>query len=187
MSSTVVKTYRQKERKKNESCLHSCLLNKLVDFDQTCTETPLRHDHTIKTENEPFLHSISWTNWWVGRTQFSSENIVIFSLIFDRIFAKLAGIQNRCKISDEFKFQPDLRVSIRHTFWCRSYLMNHACYGSEISYMDSSWKNSCHIFFLKRDISLSGVMPLWKKSEWNLVRKISWKVFELESWNLVSW
>ena len=42
-------------------------------------------------------------------------------------------------------------------------------------------------FFLVRVISLSGVMPLWKKSIWHLVSKISWKVFELGAWNLVSW
>ena len=40
-------------------------------------------------------------------------------------------------------------------------------------------------FFLVRIISLSSVMPLWKKkSEWNLVSKISRKVFELGAWNL---
>ena len=42
-------------------------------------------------------------------------------------------------------------------------------------------------FFLVRVISLSGVMPLWKKSQWNFVSKISRKVFELGAWNLVSW
>ena len=41
-------------------------------------------------------------------------------------------------------------------------------------------------FFLVRVLSLSGVMPLWKKSAWNLVGKISRKVFELGTWNLVS-
>ena len=35
-------------------------------------------------------------------------------------------------------------------------------------------------------------LPFWsyaplKKPEWNLVSKISWKVFELGAWNLVSW
>ena len=35
-------------------------------------------------------------------------------------------------------------------------------------------------------------LPFWsyaplKKSEWNLVNTISWKVFELGAWNLVSW
>ena len=55
------------------------------------------------------------------------------------------------------------------------------------SYMDSSWKISWPIFFLVPVISLSGIMPLWKKSVWNLVSKISQKVFELGAWNLVSW
>ena len=41
-------------------------------------------------------------------------------------------------------------------------------------------------FLLVRVISVSGVMPLWKKSAWNLVSKISRKVFELGAWNLVS-
>ena len=50
-------------------------------------------------------------------------------------------------------------------------------HGFEISYMDSSWKISCPVFFfLVWVISLSGVMLLWKKSEWNFVCKISWTV-----------
>ena len=44
----------------------------------------------------------------------------------------------------------------------------------------------CDFFFLQV-ISLSGVMPLWKKTEWNPVSKISLKVFELGAWSLVSW
>ena len=48
-------------------------------------------------------------------------------------------------------------------------------------------KTADQYFFLVQVISLSGVMPLWKKSEWNLVSKISRKVFELGAWNLVSW
>ena len=51
----------------------------------------------------------------------------------------------------------------------------------------SSWKNSWPIFF-----SCPSSLPFWshaplKKSEWNLVSKISRKVFELGAWNLVSW
>ena len=30
-----------------------------------------------------------------------------FSVIFTQIFAKVAGIQDRCNIPDELKFQPD--------------------------------------------------------------------------------
>ena len=41
-------------------------------------------------------------------------------------------------------------------------LSKTACWGLEISYMDSSWKNSWHVFFLVWVISLSGVMPLRK-------------------------
>ena len=46
-------------------------------------------------------------------------------------------------------------------------------------------KKLTHIFFLVRVASLSGVMRLWKNR--NLDSKISWKVFELGFWNLVSW
>ena len=40
--------------------------------------------------------------------------------------------------------------------------------------------------------SCPSYLPSWsyaplKKSEWNLVIKMSWKVFKLETWNLVSW
>ena len=59
--------------------------------------------------------------------------------------------------------------------------------GFEILYMDSSWKNSRLVFF-----SYPIYLPFWsyapmKRSEWNLVTKISQKVFELGSWSLVSW
>ena len=41
---------------------------------------------------------------------YNGENGVhLFSVIFDRILAKLTGIQDRCKISD-FKFQPDWNI-----------------------------------------------------------------------------
>ena len=41
-------------------------------------------------------------------------------------------------------------------------------------------------------LSCPSYLPFWsyaplKKSEWNLLSKISWKVFELGAWNLVSW
>ena len=41
-------------------------------------------------------------------------------------------------------------------------------------------------------LSWPSYLPFWsyaplKNSEWNLVSKISWKVFELWAWNLVSW
>ena len=40
--------------------------------------------------------------------------------------------------------------------------------------------------------SCPSYLPFWsyaplKKSDWNLVSKISWKLFELGAWNLVSW
>ena len=112
-------------------------------------------------------------------------------------------------------------------------------YPFEVSCMDSSWKNSWHMFFfflselspflelrrfekirmksgachilctvpatvLKFHIwipdgkiadpffTCPSYLPFWsyaplKKSEWNLVSKISRKVFELGAWNLVSW
>ena len=66
-----------------------------------------------------------------------------------------------------------------HNLWTMCML------GFEISYMDSSWKNSWPILF-----SCLSSLPFWSyapltKSEWNLVRKIIWKVFELglETWS----
>ena len=72
--------------------------------------------------------------------------------------------------------------------WCKPYLMKRACKGFEFSYMDSSWKNSWPIFIFL--FVLSPFLELCvfeKKSEWNLVSKMSRKVFELGAWNLVSW
>ena len=37
--------------------------------------------------------------------------------------------------------------------WCMPYLMNRACKGFEISYMDSSWKNSWLVFFFLFELS----------------------------------
>ena len=62
---------------------------------------------------------------------------------------------------------------------CHILWIVHAIY--EISYMDSSWKNSWPLFFS------SPSYACLKKSEWNLVSMISRKVFELGAWNLVSW
>ena len=39
----------------------------------------------------------------------------LFLVIFDRILAKLASIQDGHKISDEFKFQPDWIIHFRVT------------------------------------------------------------------------
>ena len=53
--------------------------------------------------------------------------------------------------------------------------------------LDCSWKNSSPIFFsCPCSLLFWSYAPL-KKSEWNLVSKISRKVFELGAWNLVSW
>ena len=41
------------------------------------------------------------------------------------------------------------------------------------------------IFFLVRVISLSGVMPLWIKSEWNLMHAISYEPYMLGLWNFI--
>ena len=54
-------------------------------------------------------------------------------------------------------------------------------------YMDSSWKIAWADLF-----SCPSYRPFWsytplKTSEWNLVSKISQKVFELGVWNLISW
>ena len=40
-------------------------------------------------------------------------------------------------------------------------------------------------FFLVRVISLSGVMPLWIKSEWNLMHAISYEPCKLGFWNFM--
>ena len=37
---------------------------------------------------------------------------------------------------------PCICASLRHAFCCMPYLMSRVCEGCEISYMDSSWKNS---------------------------------------------
>ena len=42
-------------------------------------------------------------------------------------------------------------------------------------------------YFVSCLACLFKVMPLWKKSELNLVSKISWKVFKLGSWNSIQW
>ena len=42
-----------------------------------------------------------------------------------------------------------------------------------------------HIFFLIRVISLSGVMPLWIKSEWNLMHAIFYEPCMLGFWNFL--
>ena len=41
----------------------------------------------------------------------------------------------------------------QNEIWCMPYLMNHACWGFEISYMDSSWKNSWPVFFFLSELS----------------------------------
>ena len=46
-------------------------------------------------------------------------------------------------------------------------------------------KNLTHVFFLVRFISLSGVMPLWIKSEWNLMHAISYEPCLLGFWNFI--
>ena len=76
---------------------------------------------------------------------------------------------------------PYVRLSVHHTFWYMPYLMNCACWGFEISYIDSSWKNSWYVFFF-----LSKLCPFWsyaplKKLEWNLVSKLSQKW--LDTWS----
>ena len=67
---------------------------------------------------------------------------------------------------------------------CMPYLMNILF---EIWYMDSSWKKQ-----LTRIFSCPSYLPFWryarlKTSEWNLVSKISRKLFKLGAWILVSW
>ena len=57
--------------------------------------------------------------------------------------------------------------------------------GFEISYIYSSWKNIWHVFFLVQVISLSGVMPLWIKSEWNLMHAISYEPCMLGFWSFI--
>ena len=42
-------------------------------------------------------------------------------------------------------------------------------------------------YFVSFLACLFKVMPHWKKSELNLVSKISWKVFKLGSWNSIQW
>ena len=42
-------------------------------------------------------------------------------------------------------------------------------------------------YFVSCLACLFKVMPLWKKSELNLMSKISWKVFKLGSWNSIQW
>ena len=78
-------------------------------------------------------------------------------------------------------------LCVRHAFWCMPYLMNSACKGFGISYMDSSWKNSWPIFFSCPSYVPSSSYASLNKTELNLVSKISQKLFELGAWNLVSW
>ena len=45
----------------------------------------------------------------------------------------------------------------QNEIWCMPYLMNCACLGFEISYVDSSWKNSWHVYFF----SWQSYLPFW--------------------------
>ena len=68
--------------------------------------------------------------------------------------------------------------------------LNHSATGAralKFHIRISQEKTADHNFFLACVMSLSGVMSLWKKLEWNIVSKISQKVFELGAWNLVRW
>ena len=48
-------------------------------------------------------------------------------------------------------------------------------------------ENIADPYFVSCLACLFRVMPLWKKSELNLVSKISWKIFKLGSWNSIQW
>ena len=51
----------------------------------------------------------------------------------------------------------------QNAIWCMPYLPNLACYGFEISYMDSSWKNSWPVVFFFSEFSpLLELCPLEK-------------------------
>ena len=76
----------------------------------------------------------------------------------------------------------------QNEIWCMPYLVKPCMLGFwNFIYIDSSWKNSWPVCFY-----CPGYLPFWsyaplKKSDWNLVSKISRKVSELGACNLVSW
>ena len=99
------------------------------------------------------------------------------------------------KIADSYFIScPSYRPFWSYALWKKSeWNLMHA-----ISYdpcMLGFWNLICAFLMEKKNYFLSELSPLspllelcpLKKSEWNLVSKISGKVFELGAWNLVSW
>ena len=56
----------------------------------------------------------------------------------------------------------------------------------EISYMDSPWKNSWHIFLFWTGLCPFPKLLPFEKYGYSLVSKISKKLFKLEPWNLIN-
>ena len=122
---------------------------------------------TSWSEDRSANHLTTWTLTW------SSEMHALKK--FDATQAKVRGwpwtLNQLMTITLTWFLCPQLRRSWRgilllgHSSVCPSvhlsrFLMHSYCF--EISYMDSSWKNSWHIFFLDRIMPLSWVMTLWK-------------------------
>ena len=93
---------------------------------------------------------------------------------------------------------PHGKIFDAHFFSCPNYLPFWSYVAFNKIRMKSDGVLTFHIWIPLGKIadlcffSCPSYLPFWsyaplKKSEWNLVSKISWKVFELGAWNLVSW
>ena len=114
---------------------------------------------------------IEYHNLLKNNRNIKNSPIEMFKLVVPRASKKMERIYVRV-------VRPSVRDSVRHAFLCIPYLMNRACKGFEISYVASSWTNSWSAVFGPSYVPFRSYAPL-KKSEWNLISKLSRNVFKL--------
>ena len=134
----------------------------------------------LMSDYAPNFEKVDGAYWfWVVHASVRQESCMLGFWTFEHILIPHGKIVDTCFFVLVISLSGIMPLwKNQNKIWCMPY---EPCMLFEISYMDSSWKNSWPVFF-----SCSSYLPFWsyaplKKSEWNLVSKISRKVFETSS------